>query len=658
MSLTFSSPRRPTKVVIITDKKDTNIDDKDISHKNNFRLSFGKEFSPLSNTTILGQLNQYIGSSRENDKGILEMRGRQKTSSPRQAPHTPQLSSAPFLSNQNNSLVHVQYQHLYVLPVLLLEFLAISLTRAVLPAMLIQQYGPQVYLILGCADCIRGILAFFSCPLFGKLSDLLGRKICLFVTVWGTCLPVCSLAFFTWDNKIHTTLQDETSAVISTQVPPLAIPVFIVLLSLSGIFSSTFTLVFAYISDSVQGSNERVTAYGLALATFGLSFTLGPMAGGYLANSNIDYVFQLALGLTILDLLYIYVILPESISPSISLFTKKDGGRECAASDSSSASISTTAMLTQVANSISWSPLDSIRLVMHDPFLRNVGQVAFFYYTGVWAVVSTLSIYAVQRFRMTPQMLGELMSALGLSTMVAEAILVRFLVPLVGEKRSIRIGCISFALQCLILGAANEIWHLFFCVGFSLLGNLVYPSLSSLVSGIVEPKAVGESLGAINGIKALTEGIGPLFFGTLMTISEKTTFPGSPYWLASILVFVAYHLADALPDSSQPSSQKCFQYLTSPTEEEYVHELEFKRRYARQNNSGTTTESDNNDCLSYIFPTRSRDDDDEEYQGLLSEVDEHSESWEKVEQTSTGISNSVLLNQEEMNIDFAKKPSV
>merc|ERR1712176_1270330 len=109
-------------------------------------------------------------------------------------------------------------------------------------------------------------------------------------------------------------------------------------------------------------------------------------------------------------------------------------------------------MLLEIADSISWNPWDSIGLILHDPFLRKVGQVAFFYYTGLWAVLSTLSLYAVQHFQMSRQTLGELMSALGLSTMVAEAVLVRFLVPLVGEKRSIRIGLISFGLQCFALG--------------------------------------------------------------------------------------------------------------------------------------------------------------------------------------------------------------
>jgi DHA1 family tetracycline resistance protein-like MFS transporter len=54
----------------------------------------------------------------------------------------------------------------------------------------------------------------------------------------------------------------------------------VALLALSGMFSSTFTLTFAYISDVVKDRDGRVAAYGLALATFGLSFTIGPLLGG------------------------------------------------------------------------------------------------------------------------------------------------------------------------------------------------------------------------------------------------------------------------------------------------------------------------------------------------------------------------------------------
>ena len=618
-----------------------------------------------------------------------------------------------------------EYQYLYVLPVLLLEFLAIALTRAVLPAILLKAYPNNVYIVLGVADCLKGLLAFWSCPWFGKISDQIGRKVCLFVTVLGTCAPVCSLAFtYAWNNANHnmainesdseqTTTntgwgevwseqQQEDLTTISsaqeqeemlmngsttdiypttTELPPMAIPTFVVLLSLSGIFSSTFPLVFAYISDTVKPSSssssssedknhDRVAAYGLALATFGLSFTIGPMAGGYLAQYNTHYVFLGSLALTIVDLLYIYFVLPESLPQSKQPRSVKEELKIIHEQHRES-----------IMNNIDWKPWDTtIRLIVQDPFLKHVGQVAFLYYTGLYAVISTLSIYAVEQFDLSPERLGELMSALGLCTMIAEAVLVRVLVPLLGEKRSTRIGLLSFACQCFVLGGATKSWHLFICVAFSLLGNLVYPSLSSLVSNTVEPDRVGEALGAMNGIKALTEGLGPLLFGALMTISENSTIPGWPYWIAGIFVLGAYHVSETLPDGNHDDDG----YLllaslenandgndnigtTKPRyydgKEDYIHELEFKQR-RKGNNIGdprsmTTAAHPSNSaiatrgCLDTItdtmvdyrlvsspsyFETPMRDDENEEYEGLLTQLSEIEESENE---TETDVSNHI-----------------
>ena len=531
---------------------------------------------------------------------------------------------------------------------LLLEFLALAITRAVLPSILLQEYGNHVYIILGLADFVRGIFAFIACPLFGKISDVIGRRVCLFITVFGTCAPVCSLALFSWQDTailfssgstISSTgldmynanvtssirldeamFNDETPDIISSSQPttgttmwgewvppytgkethPFAITIFIVLLGLSGFFSSTFTLVFAYISDTVKEQDERVSAYGLALATFGLSFTIGPMLGGYLAQTDKQYVFLASLILTVLDLLYIYFVLPESLP-----FQHQQGSSGTNDATNNRSFQSSIAIMS-MENKFTWNPVDTLRIIIVDPFLRQVGKVAFLYYTGLWALISTLSVYAVQRFHLSPERLGELISVLGLSTMIAEAALVRVLVPLLGEKRAMKLGLFSFCLQCITLGLAYEGWHLFICAGFSLLGNLVYPSLTSLVSGSVEPNAVGEALGAINGIKALTEGIGPLFFGSLMTISEKSALPGWPYLLAAVLVAAAYVETNKLPDIE---------------EDDYIHELERKKR--RQNGSLRMSTFFNSSSDSHKRSNDAADDGEEELEGLLSEIEDN-----------------------------------
>lgn len=503
----------------------------------------------------------------------------------------------PSPTSPSSSHLQQNTQYLYVLPVLLLEFLALSITRAVIPTLLLQTFSDNVYFVMGCAECIRGLLAFVSCPAFGKISDVLGRKACLFVTVMGTCSPVCSLAVMSLQNgELDSTQQAHR------------VWIFVILLSISGLFSSTFTLTFAYISDTVKGKRDRVTAYGLALATFGLSFTIGPMAGGYLVHvqggelgssdhmrqyvgesdeivDNVasgnntmaigggDYslhpigqrrVFCTSMILAIIDLFYIYFILPESVSsrsngvmssPTWSP-SRKRNHQEDDHDLVSVATFDTRTSLTEQWNYIkdiipnAWSPLDTLKIFSGDPFMYEVGCISFLYYTALWAVVSTLTLYAVKRFQMSPERLGELMSALGLSTMLSEAVLVRIIVPAIGEKRSMRLGLAAFSLQCAVLAVAYEGWQLFVCVLLSTASNLVYPSLTSLVSSAVAPEMVGEALGAVNGVKALTEGVGPLIFGTLMTFSEKMSLPGWPYFLASFFAIAAYRRGASLPDEN------------------------------------------------------------------------------------------------------------
>jgi hypothetical protein len=317
-----------------------------------------------------------------------------------------------------------------------------------------------------------------------------------------------------------------------------------------------------------------------------------------LAQYNTRYVFVSSFFLTVIDLIYIYAILPESLPNH---------------------NISSRASIASLDLKVSWSPVATMRIVVMDPFLRRVGQVAFLYYTALWAVISTLTLYATKRFQLGPERLGELMSLIGFSTMVAEAVMVRIMVPMLGEKRSTRLGLAAFGLQCVILGLAYEGWHLFACILLSLLGNLVYPSLTSLVSSSVEPGAVGEALGAVNGIKALTEGVGPLLFGSLMTLSERSALPGWPYLVAALIVYMAYHYSQYLPD-----------------DDDYVHELERKRPqspprllnvlFGDSSLQPTTRET----CLD-----PADDDDDDECKGLLgacedmlSEIEEENDDDE------------------------------
>lgn len=88
--------------------------------------------------------------------------------------------------------------------------------------------------------------------------------------------------------------------------------IYAIAMSISGFFSATFALTFAYISDCVP-KKRRASAYGLALATFGLSFTVGPIAGSYIAAQwGVKSVFLLSLLLVGVNIVYIVIHLPET----------------------------------------------------------------------------------------------------------------------------------------------------------------------------------------------------------------------------------------------------------------------------------------------------------------------------------------------------------
>jgi len=458
----------------------------------------------------------------------------------------------------------------YVLPVLFYEYLAISITKSFIPSMIIEAFGDKSYLAIGIVEMIKGLFAFIACPFFGKISDNIGRKYCLMMTVVGTIMPLCVMVFT--DNMY----------------------VYAVMTALSGLFSATFTVTFAYIADCVP-QRERAPAYGLALATFGLSFCIGPVAGGYISSIYGNRaVFLLSSFLLVVDILYIIFILPEpdkgqflttdstpAASPRNSL--RKSAGADLPTVPDAAARIPATRETIKEKISIaishipnSWDVVDTFRAFSKDEFLFNLGVIVLMYYTAVWALVSTLMVYVTRRLSFDRITVGYLVSMYGLSTMVSETVIVRLLVPRLGETNSMRLGLFAFSVQCVIIAFADSIGQLYFSILFSMFSNIVYPSISSLITKLVEPEDQGAALGSLNGLKSLTEGVGPLLFGVLMARYEVFLVPtnsnivetnvapwmmhglnlaGAPYLVASFLALWALLHCYELPP--EPEDLSC-----------------------------------------------------------------------------------------------------
>ncbi|CAN0462761.1 unnamed protein product [Ectocarpus sp. 12 AP-2014] len=286
----------------------------------------------------------------------------------------------------DSSSSRLESRYLLVLPVLFYEFLALALIRGLLPTLMLDFWGKWTYTVIGVIDTGKGLLAFVACPMFGRLSDVIGRKKCLFVTVLGTASPVIALCI---SNNLW---------------------IFAGAAAFSGCFAATFPLVFSYIGDLVP-PQRRAPAYGLALATFGLSFSLGPAMGAYIAlHHGNEAVFLCSVLLIGIDLVFIAVYLPESLGAGEELEFEGAGWEEAGGGLRKELQRSRTASYGggDALGAFQWNPLASLKAFSGNPLLKTTAKITLLYYTSVWAVVSTLMVYVARQFQFGPVKVSNL----------------------------------------------------------------------------------------------------------------------------------------------------------------------------------------------------------------------------------------------------------
>uniref|UniRef100_A0A8C2CSV6 Hippocampus abundant transcript 1a n=1 Tax=Cyprinus carpio TaxID=7962 RepID=A0A8C2CSV6_CYPCA len=171
--------------------------------------------------------------------------------------------------------------------VIFLEFFAWGLLTTPMLTVLHQTFPQHTFLMNGLIHGVKGLLSFLSAPLIGALSDVWGRKSFLLLTVFFTCAPIPLMKISPWW--------------------------YFAVISMSGVFAVTFSVIFAYVADITQ-EHERITAYGLVSATFAASLVTSPAIGAYLSETYGDtLVVILATAIALLDICFILVAVPESL---------------------------------------------------------------------------------------------------------------------------------------------------------------------------------------------------------------------------------------------------------------------------------------------------------------------------------------------------------
>lgn len=326
------------------------------------------------------------------------------------------------------------------------------------------------------------IMQFFFAPVLGGLSDKFGRRPVLLFSLFGFALDYLFLSY---------------APTIGWLFAGRAI---------AGITGASFTTATAYIAD-ISTPENRAQNFGMVGAAFGLGFIIGPVIGGLLGSFGPRIPFMVAAGLSFLNCLYGYFVLPESLS--------KENRR---------------AFEWKRAN-----PSGSLRQLGKYPGLGGLIFAFFLIYIASHAVQSNWSYFGIEKFRWDEKMIGISLGVVGLLVGIVQGGLIRFINPKIGNEKSVYIGLLLYAAGLLLFSLASQSWMMFLFLIPYCLGGISGPALQSIISGNVPPNEQGELQGALTSLISLTSIIGPPLMTGLFSFFTK---PGTPLHFSGVSFFV------------------------------------------------------------------------------------------------------------------------
>jgi len=277
---------------------------------------------------------------------------------------------------------------------------------------------------------------------------------------------------------------------------------------IAGITGASFTTASAYIAD-ISTPETRAKNFGMIGAAFGLGFILGPTLGGLLAGLGTRAPFYAAAILCLLNTLYGYFVLPESLS--------EEHKRE-----------------------FHWkraNPFGSLLLFKRYPAVGSLAISFFLIYMAAQSVQGNWSFFTIYRFHWSEKMVGISLGVVGLLVGLVQAGLTRVINPKLGNERSIYLGLFLYSMGLILFAFATKSWMMFAFLVPYCLGGVAGPALQSVLAGHVPPNEQGELQGALTSLMSLTTILGPPLMNNLFkyftTGKDHLHFPGAPFLLGA-----------------------------------------------------------------------------------------------------------------------------
>jgi multidrug resistance protein len=374
---------------------------------------------------------------------------------------------------------------------ILIDLLGFGLIIPILPIFAIELKATslQIGLIAG----LYSLMNFLFAPFWGTLSDKIGRRPVMLLSIMVTML---AYVFFAFTHSL-------TFLIVSR--------IF------AGIGSANISAAQAYISDITE-PKDRAKNMGLIGAAFGLGFIFGPPVGGYLKSisgtGSVDLVGYVAAGLCAFNLLLAYFYLPESIKEK------------------------------QPAKIFRFRPITDLLFELKKPIISELFIINFIFVCAFSMMQITASILWIERYLFNEKQVGFVFMFIGLTSAIVQGGFVGKLTKMFGEKKLLLIGSVLMVVGLGTLPFAPvDMFYLqlisLTCI--ALANGCLSPSLTSLLSQIADRNEQGQVLGMNQSFGALARVAGPALGGLLYDVDYTL-----PYIVGGIIMIVAYYLAKVL----------------------------------------------------------------------------------------------------------------
>ena len=344
---------------------------------------------------------------------------------------------------------------------------------------------------LGAANYLVGLIAmsyplmnFLFAPFWGSLSDRFGRR-----PIILTSVLITALAYTTFG---------------------LSVNLWVLLFSriLGGIGAANFSVAQAYIAD-VTRPEQRTKSMGIMGAAFGMGLIIGPTVGGYLKSistlGRVDWVGFAAAGLSILNFILAYFLLPESLKEK------------------------------QIQKAFNFKVVTRLVNELKKPAIRELLWINFIYTSAFMITQISASLFWKEKIQLNEIGIGNMFAFIGLATAVVQGLLIGKMVKAFGETNLLLYGIIiviiSFAAVPWVTQSSFIPWEL---VAFALLalGNgCITPTVISLLSKASDPKEVGQVLGVNQSFSSMARAVGMGMSGLFYGIDFH-----SPFLISSVMM--------------------------------------------------------------------------------------------------------------------------